>query len=619
MAKTVNTTTQPYPFDGVLSFERHIPRPELVLPVLVGLLFGMVKLLGTLPHPWASSSASPDDLARLAQVQDFVDGQGWFDLLQTRLDPPAGVWMHWSRLVDAPIAGLMWLGDSFGSGEAFALMVWPLLLLVAFFIVIANISRDIVGDKGIFFAVFVTVFFESTLQAFRPGRIDHHNVQIVLSALLILALIRLARGRRWGVFGGAAAGLMIGIGIETLPFVAVGTATAVGLWLWDGNRHQAGVRAYGLSFAASTIVVFALSVPPSRYLLSQCDSISLAHLVPAVIGGVGLALTTFLVPAGATWRVKSMALVPLGVACLAVLVVLFPHCLGDPYAFLEPKLREVWLSKVSEARGAFTLLQAKPYTFALNTVPLVVLMGTVGWALSSTRTVSRKNWCILGIFALTGILVCIVQVRFYQFTHILCIPAAAWLMTNLYDTLQREGVTFRRVAALMAVPLIASPWIVVLPKLAADRWIGAQPVIAENGAGHSGSSVDLACQGPTERAAFAAVPHGVAAAPVFFGSTVLALSDLSVLAAPYHRGQAGILDTYEIFSSPPERARAVLDRRGVDYVLFCPTNSNRLVTGEEFPGSLADALEDRAHPDWLIPVGPGNSGNLTIYRVDTAR
>ena len=347
---------------GVLSFERQIPLPEVILPAFVGLLFGMIKLLGTLPHPWASSNASPDDLARLAQVQDFLNGQGWFDLLQTRLDPPTGVWMHWSRIVDAPIAGLMWIGQSLGFDEAFALMVWPLLLLVAFFVIIANISRDVVGDKGVFFAVFVTVFFESTLQAFRPGRIDHHNVQIVLSALLILSMMRLSKGFNWGIVGGAVAGLMIGVGIETLPFVAIGTLIAVGLWVWDGKRHARGVCGFGLSFAVSTVLVFAASVPPSRYLLSQCDSISLAQLVPTVLGGAGLALATFLAPAGSAWRAKAAVLVPVGIACATVLLVFFPHCLGDPYAFLDPELREVWLSNVSEASGAFSPPQVQKPT-----------------------------------------------------------------------------------------------------------------------------------------------------------------------------------------------------------------------------------------------------------------
>ena len=47
---------------------------------------------------------STDDAMRLVEVRDLLAGQGWFDLTQYRLSPPGGVAMHWSRLVDVPLA-----------------------------------------------------------------------------------------------------------------------------------------------------------------------------------------------------------------------------------------------------------------------------------------------------------------------------------------------------------------------------------------------------------------------------------------------------------------------------------------------------------------------------------
>ena len=46
----------------------------------------------------------PDDFMRLVQVVDWLDGQVWTDTVQRRLNPPAGVAMHWSRLADIPLA-----------------------------------------------------------------------------------------------------------------------------------------------------------------------------------------------------------------------------------------------------------------------------------------------------------------------------------------------------------------------------------------------------------------------------------------------------------------------------------------------------------------------------------
>src|SRR3546814_16373154 len=40
-----------------------------------------------------------DDNIRYLQVKDWLAGQGWYDLRQYRLDPPAGFDIHWSRQI----------------------------------------------------------------------------------------------------------------------------------------------------------------------------------------------------------------------------------------------------------------------------------------------------------------------------------------------------------------------------------------------------------------------------------------------------------------------------------------------------------------------------------------
>ena len=51
--------------------------------------------------------ADTDDNLRLAQVESWLGGQGWYDLRQYRLNPPVGIDVHWSRLVDLPIAAII--------------------------------------------------------------------------------------------------------------------------------------------------------------------------------------------------------------------------------------------------------------------------------------------------------------------------------------------------------------------------------------------------------------------------------------------------------------------------------------------------------------------------------
>src|SRR6476469_10371578 len=71
-----------------------------------------------------------DDNMRIMQVRGLLHGQGWFDLRQHRMNPPFGANIHWSRLVDLPIAGMIlglrpFLGGA--GAERWAVAIAPLL------------------------------------------------------------------------------------------------------------------------------------------------------------------------------------------------------------------------------------------------------------------------------------------------------------------------------------------------------------------------------------------------------------------------------------------------------------------------------------------------------------
>ena len=71
-----------------------------------------------------------DDNMRIMQVRALLHGQGWYDLRDYRMNPPFGANIHWSRLVDLPIAGLIlglrpFLGGA--GAERWAVAIAPML------------------------------------------------------------------------------------------------------------------------------------------------------------------------------------------------------------------------------------------------------------------------------------------------------------------------------------------------------------------------------------------------------------------------------------------------------------------------------------------------------------
>jgi hypothetical protein len=111
------------------------------------------------------------------------------------------------------------------------------------------------------------------------------------------------------------------------------------------------------------------------------------------------------------------------------------------------------------------------------------------------------------------------------------------------------------------------------------------------------------------------LPRGLVLSPLFYGSTVLKLSDHSVVAGPYHRNGQAILDAINAMERPPAEAKAIVDVRGVDYVTICTTSEESAVAAHNAPeGLLADLLAGRA-PPWLQPIPPEPGSALRIWRV----
>ena len=169
------------------------------LVTLVWLLVALALLL----QYWTQTAETlldTDDAMRLAQLRGWLGGQGWFDLHQARMQPPEGYDTHWSRLIDAGLAGLLFLFGLFTDGASAERLMrawWPLLWLLPTIAGMAAIAWRIAGREAATVALLLALVGVPAYQQFTPGRIDHHNVQIALTH---------AHRRRDGVVGPRGAG-----------------------------------------------------------------------------------------------------------------------------------------------------------------------------------------------------------------------------------------------------------------------------------------------------------------------------------------------------------------------------------------------------------------------------
>jgi hypothetical protein len=90
---------------------------------------------------------------------------------------------------------------------------------------------------------------------------------------------------------------------------------------------------------------------------------------------------------------------------------------------------------------------------------------------------------------------------------------------------------------------------------------------------------------------------------------------MSVLAAPYHRNNAGNLAALNILRAPPAQAEILARKAGVKYVMLCwATPADRSALRAMSLEGLAARMEDGQVPAWLREVSPGDAP-VHLYEV----
>jgi len=550
-----------------------------------------------------------DDTMRLVEVRDLLAGQGWFDLMQYRLGLTGGTLMHWSRVIDVPIAALISFFGLFLSpegAERVALAFWPLSLLFPLFAATALAGRRMGKKATMHISLLMAALLAFGSSRFYPGAIDHHNVQLVLTMVIVAMLLDpKLRASNYAV-AGASAAFAIAIGAETTPLIAA-TALAVALsWAIIGEEFRAAAKAFGLSLTLTISALFFLTVPSSSYSLVTCDSLSLGFYGLSAIGGTLLLLSAS--AASTLSRTKRFALLAInGVAILSTASVLAPQCLQSPLANLDPLLVKLWLNNVGEARSVIAQARIEPEGLGAFYAPGLLAMGLCLYRITSG--LKALPHAVLFLLILICWVISLIQLRVAVFANLISIPVLAVTIANLREAAMQKrssGASFGYLLLFaISTPLIwalAASW-----SITGWNMISGRTVAAVGG--------NTACVSRGDFAQLAHLPATVVAAPVDSGAPILRFTDHRVLSAPYHRNQGGMLAEIHIGLSSPTEAEAFLRGADVGILAFCPSDIGTENLVEAAPDGLYASLARGVVPDYLEALPKDETSSLQLYTV----
>jgi hypothetical protein len=555
-----------------------------------------------------------DDAMRLVEVREFLAGRGWFDLHELRLDPPAGYDTHWSRLIDAGLAGLFLAFRPFAApdvAEVLMRAVWPLLWLLAAMAAVAMLAWRIAGRNAALAALVVCACALPAFQHFKPGRIDHHNVQIAFALAVVAAAAWSDRARHAAALAGALTGLAAAVGLEGLLFLVTGGAALALRFAWRGRRDTANapasdgsarsLAAYGVALAASMLLGFLVSVPPSQWGHAACDAMAINWLLVGAGGGLGLAM------AARTLRRSSMIprLVAIGlvgaVASLAF-VLAEPRCLHGPFALMDQSVKTIWLDQVDEMEPLVGFVRGFPLVGVwLCSFPLVALLA-VAWLARARDTRRDFGFLVAAAAFIVSVVATFGAEKVYSYAMWFAMPFVAALVAQLIASPGWRAGLARLGAAFVLTPTAVTAAALTMVQTVAEP-SPAKPGMAER----------ATCTHNDAYAPLARLQAGLVATDINYGPFVLALTPHAVVAAPYHRVVGGMLTADTILRGPLDDARRAVEADRVSYVAICGHRTS--IGAVPAAGSLWGELDAGRIPAWLEEIPGSRADQFRVYRV----
>ncbi|MFT3725289.1 MAG: hypothetical protein QM773_17100 [Hyphomonadaceae bacterium] len=567
--------------------------------------------------------SEPDNAMRLVRIRDMLAGQGWFDSVQHRLNPPDGTPMHWAQWIDAAIAGPIFLLKVFigqQTAEVVMAFAWPLGLLAIFMMLVVRVSGEIGAKDGLrreaeWTGALIAALAFPVTDKFSPGSFDHHNIELILALVAVLGIIKMQASPRWGVGAGVALGVALATAAEAAPLVAAGLIVAGMLWLLRPAEFAKGLGWVGAGLAASSVVMFVALVPPAQWGRQVCDAMGAPFLGFGLVGG-GIAMALAHAPAAMTTKLLHRVGIggALGVVGVGVLFLLFPECAGGGYSALGAEMESLWMSQISETRSLAGLLNDNP-AMILSTAGAAFAGLVAAVVFLRKRWRDAEGWVVLA-FLFAGWLVLAWQIRGATFATTFAIPFAAWAVAKARRDYRSKTSAIRAVVfAGVAASSAAAAWAGASTALQAR--LTSSDVLDSYRMRSAGAK---SCFTPEAFQSLEKAERGVMLNQFSLGAGVLVWTNHSVLAGPYHRDVAGTMTMIEALRSTPEAARAIVTASVADYVLVCPAApetsfyARHAATGIAPDATLSARLGKGEHPDWLTPVDIGQS-TLKLYRI----
>ncbi|WP_261823055.1 hypothetical protein [Vibrio neonatus] len=542
-----------------------------------------------------------DDYMRYVQFTDWIKYGNWYLEPMARFNPEDGVIMHWSRVPDIPLVGVtLLLSPIVGTSIAslVAITITPLAYMLIFSLSMFALCDRYLGSEYRFIGM-IFLLGSPAITKFLPGSIDHHNLQLIFATLFLLLTplnIEQIKHRWRAMLQAFVIALSLWTGLENITlFVAYLALYTFYCYYCEDKWLNYFSRLCFYTFAF-TLIVSLINRPTSEFFIAQYDAISLPFILCFLGGGVALFLSTKF-----ELQRRSLVLITaIGLStfliCFTPILILYPELIKGAYSNYPSLLLNLWLSQISEVQSMLSLIKSNGFFSTENY--FLYLIPALLYPLSK-RKVLQLN-ILYSILIIHLILAMFWQIRIINLCFILSTPLQVYVLLNFTRTLSQEW--FKVPFLIAGIPFTI---MIILTSI--------EPISNSiNSIDDGKNKTDLATLLKEKNIINAKILSGIES-----GAQILAKTENSIIAAPYHRNIKGntiMIDTF--IESDLEIVRKNLLLKGIDYILINRDAQLKVIEKNSNKNSFINIIKNKPLPSWISEIHNKSNSDYVIFKLE---
>jgi hypothetical protein len=534
------------------------------------------------PHTY---SFDLDSLLRMQQVMDLINGQAWYDHIQHRLNPPIGVFIHWTKPVDMllllialPLSHFMSVKTAVLVSAAFVPLFF---MMVSGCLLIAAVRPLRVSGVTHIYLLFVCAATPCLWGVYTPFAVDHHFLLTTLSiAVLALGVHLLTAEQQALKKHSLLLGAVIGLGIWVSPEFLVFSGICLGYLgcCWVGNPER--YRFVLPDVLKTTTFVLCLAVLWERrpLLAVEHDTVSVVHVTLfALLTLLALLLRRFHVLHSGMARFQGAALG--GILVLGVMELVFTGFHRAHYNHVSAFVDKNLLADITELQP---LLESQAKNLLVFVAYIYVfVVGFAGFFSTRVRAVWRAQpapYFFLFVTAIGMLYMALLQQRWIAYA---IAPMALMSVAVVKVLLDDADVFMRRLslrtrldvrfltANLLAIFLAAGGLGSAMLGVALEKPDTTQKIQLKKEQKACAAAMGKFMR-DGEMSAVLKKPSGLVLAPTDWAPQILFWTPHKAVAGNYHRDTDGIKAVIDFFSvKTAAAAQAIVVKHNVDMVVYC--------------------------------------------------